>query len=109
MPAPTTSAYQIGISWDQGAYDGSSPVVDYQVSIKEEQNTYFSIAQSGIPVTQEDFTITGLTPGQSYTIVVQARNVVNFSAYSAEITILAAQVPDEPTNLVNVPSQTSAV
>jgi hypothetical protein len=55
-------------------------------------------------VTQEDFTITGLTPGQRYTIVVQARNVVNFSAYSEELTVLAAQVPDEPTNLVNVPS-----
>lgn len=24
-----TSAYQIGVKWDDGAYDGASPVIDY--------------------------------------------------------------------------------
>lgn len=30
-----TSAYQIGITWTQGAYNGGSDVVDYEVSFKE--------------------------------------------------------------------------
>lgn len=44
----------------------------------------------------------------TYTFVVQARNVINFSEYSTPIDILAAQIPDEPTDLVNVPTVTSA-
>jgi hypothetical protein len=30
-----TTAYQIGISWSEGAYNGGSPVLDYQVSFAE--------------------------------------------------------------------------
>lgn len=44
----------------------------------------------------------------TYEFVVQARNVINFSAYSSPINILAAQIPDEPTDLVNVPEMTLA-
>jgi hypothetical protein len=87
VPAITT-AYQIGLSWDAGVYDGSSPVVDYQVSYKAEGVATYSIYQSGITTTS--LTATGLTAGVIYTFVVQARNVINFSEYSLSIDELAA-------------------
>lgn len=34
VPAITT-AYQIGLTWDEGAYNGGSPVIDYEVSYTE--------------------------------------------------------------------------
>lgn len=29
VPAPTTTAYQIGLDWDEGVYNGAAPVFDY--------------------------------------------------------------------------------
>lgn len=72
-----TTAYQIGLEWTEGAYNGASPVIDYQVSYKAEGETDYSIYMSGITTT--DLTVTSLTPGVIYTFVVQARNVINFS------------------------------
>jgi len=40
--------------------------------------------------------VTGLTQGTTYKFVVKSRNIVDFSTYSAEISILAAQVPAQP-------------
>jgi len=31
-----TNAYRIGLSWQDGAYNGGSPIIDYQVSFAEE-------------------------------------------------------------------------
>jgi hypothetical protein len=46
-----------------------------------------------------------VTPGTTYKFKVQARNSVGLSKYSAEISILAAQVPNQPntpvTSIVN--------
>lgn len=49
-----------------------------------------------------------LTPGQTYKFVVKSRNIVGLSEYSASVNIIAAQIPDQPTDLVDVPAQTSA-
>lgn len=51
-------------------------------------------------------TVTGLTSGTTYTFVIEARNVIDYSVYSDEISILAAQIPDPPTDLVDVPTIT---
>jgi len=40
--------------------------------------------------------VTGLTQGTTYKFVVKSRNIVDFSTYSTEISILAAQVPAQP-------------
>ena len=53
-------------------------------------------------------TITGLTPGTTYTFSVQSRNVVGLSGQSASINVLAAQIPDPPTDLINVAASTSS-
>jgi hypothetical protein len=44
----------------------------------------------------EQYTVTGLTAGVTYKFKVQARNTEGFSAYSAEVEILAAQAPSAP-------------
>ena len=107
MYQPTvTTAYQIGISWTAGAYNGGSQVLDYVVSFKEQSAVSYTIFQSGL--TQTSVTVTSLTPGTTYRFVVQARNIVGLSVYSAHVDILAAQVPDAPTSLRNQPQVTTA-
>jgi hypothetical protein len=34
-----TTAYQIGLDWSEGTYNGGSPVIDYRVTYKEEFDT----------------------------------------------------------------------
>ena len=86
--ASITTAYQIGLTWIPGAYDGASPVLDYRVNYKSELDQTYTIYADG--VTTIPYTVTGLTPGVIYTFKVEARNIVNFSEYSAEVSILAA-------------------
>ena len=66
----------------------------------------YTVFSSGVLTTTE--TVTGLTPGVTYRFVVQARNVVTFSEYSAHVDVLAAQIPDAPTDLSNVPAETTS-
>lgn len=49
-----------------------------------------------------------LTPGETYTFKVTARNTVGDSLYSQELSILAAKLPDAPINLSNVPGITTS-
>jgi hypothetical protein len=35
-----TSAYQIGVKWEDAAYDGSSVVIDYRLSYAEISNEF---------------------------------------------------------------------
>lgn len=105
VPSETT-AYQVSLTWEEGAYNGASPVIDYQVSFTEVSANSLQVFSSGLLVTAE--TVTGLTPGLTYRFAVQARNVVSLSEYSATIDVLAAQIPDAPTDLSNVAEQTSA-
>jgi hypothetical protein len=67
-------------------------------------STTYSLVGSGTTDTQ--LTVTGLTPATTYNFVVKARNVVGYSALSDSIAVLAAQKPDAPTSLANVPTIT---
>lgn len=53
-------------------------------------------------------TITGLTPGTYYDIVVSARNLIGSSLDSSKLTVLAAQIPDAPINLANDAANTNS-
>ena len=44
----------------------------------------------------------------TYTFYVNARNIIGFSINSNVATILAAQIPDQPTSLTNLPLVTRA-
>ena len=63
-----TTAYQIGLKWDDGSYDGASPVIDYQVSYAEASSSTFTIFASNILEKSE--IVTGLTAGVTYKFVV---------------------------------------
>ncbi len=63
MPAITT-AYQIGLSWTEGAYNGGSPVLDYQVEYKVSTESSYTVYASGYA--SNSITITNLTPGITY-------------------------------------------
>jgi len=43
-----TTAYQIGLTWTEGAYNGGSPVLDYKVSYKSVSDTGYTIFASNI-------------------------------------------------------------
>jgi hypothetical protein len=101
-----TTGYQIGLLWEDGAYDGASPVIDYRVNIAQVSDGIYSVYADG--VTENPLTITGLTPGVRYEFKVESRNIVNYSALSTSVSILAAQIPDAPTGLSDVPVVTLA-
>lgn len=104
VPAQTT-ATQIGLSWSDGAYNGGSAVIDYEVSYAEAPSGSFSVFTT---VTTQSATVTGLTAGTSYKFYVKSRNIVDQSLQSTEVTILAAQKPDAPTLLANDVGVTNA-
>lgn len=100
-----TTAYQVGLSWNDGVYDGGSPILDYLISYRLSTDTgdYTIFATDWIP---RQGTVTGLTAGLTYTFVVQSRNVIGHSDYSTSINVFAVQVPDAPTGLSDVPEVT---
>lgn len=78
-------------------------MLDYQVSYAVNGEAYTIFASNIIEQTE---IVTGLTPGVTYSFLVQARNIVGLSANSAAVVELAAQVPDQPTQLQDVPEVT---
>lgn len=69
------------MTWSQGAYNGGSPVIDYRISYKS-AGTYTTLATG---VTTTFYTATALTPDTVYTFKIEARNLVDYSAYSSEV------------------------
>lgn len=101
-----TTAYQIGLTWDQGVYNGGSAVIDYRLSYKESTSNSFTYYATDLTNTQ--LTVVGLTPGILYDFKLESRNVKGYSPESGEIRILAAQIPDQPEQLANDPTNTNA-
>ena len=90
--AITTSGV-IGLTWSPGAYNGGSPVIDYQISYFTGTNSY-TILASG--VSTATYTVTSLTADTIYTFKIEARNLVGLSAFSSEVSIRASAIPDNP-------------
>lgn len=87
VPALTTG-YQVGLDWEEGPYNGASPVIDYRVQYKPVGDSTYQIFASG--VVASDIIVTGLTPSVTYSFYVEARNIINFSVPSTVVEILAA-------------------
>ena len=83
-----TTAYKIGLTWDDGVYNGGTSILDYQVLYTTIEDNLFTLYQKNI--TSLPFTVEGLSPGTTYKFIVQSRNILNWSPYSAEVTIKAA-------------------
>jgi hypothetical protein len=60
--AAITDATNIGLVWTEGASDGGRPVLDYTVWYDQATNSYIMLET----VTENTYTATGLTPGNSY-------------------------------------------
>jgi len=101
-----TNAYQVGLNWQDGTYNGASIVLDYRVSFKPVADGDYIVFASGI-ITRS-ITVSGLNPGVYYSFYVESRNIIGYSSHSDPITVLAAQIPDPATSLANVPSITTA-
>ena len=68
----------------------------YRVSMFDPAKGSYDILQSNIPVGTTTFTATGLSAGSTYKFKVQSENDYDFSDYSNEVVILAAQKPSAP-------------
>lgn len=66
--ASVTNAYQVRITWSNGAYNGANSIIDYQVSFKVLGDADYQIFSTDQTTREE--TITGLTPGVQYQFVV---------------------------------------
>jgi hypothetical protein len=91
--ALVTRAGKIGLSWQQGAYDGGSPIIDYRISMKKSPAEYSVLASNVIPTS---YSAENLVADGVYTFKIEARNLLGFSGFSEEIQIIAAAVPDQP-------------
>lgn len=83
------------MTWNAGASNGGSVILDYRISIAE-LGGIFSVVDS---TADSSYLITGLTPGTTYEFKVEARNQYDYSTYSDTLTLLAAYIPDVPTDL----------
>lgn len=88
-----TSDSVIGFSWNEGASNGDSPVLDYRITYDQSTGNYITLAE-GVTATSYTTTIP-LLKGQTYNFKVEARNTVGYSLHSEILSILVAQVPDQ--------------
>lgn len=84
---------QITVTWTDGASNGGQPIDYYRVSHDQSTGTYIEATAS---VTTKSYTITGLTPGNTYNIKVEAHNAIGFSVASQPFAIIAATSPSTP-------------
>lgn len=92
-----TTATQIGLVWEDGAFDGGKPVLDYKLYWDRGEGLaypVYEVLQQGI--TSQSYIATGLTTGLVYSFKLQAHNEEGYSSFSSAVQILAAQVPDAP-------------
>lgn len=94
VPATTTGT-QIGLTWSPGSSPGGTPVIDFTLAYDQGYGlgTFITFA-SGITATS--YTAIGLTTGYTYQFKTLARNSIGQSEYSSTVSILAAQIPDQP-------------
>lgn len=82
----------INLVWSDGANSGGVPIIDYRVNLALGGES--SIVASGI--TDQAYTITGLTLGVTYELTVEARNSIGYSSPSQILTVHHALVPLKP-------------
>ena len=83
----------MGIVWEPGYSNGGLAVEDYRISWDQGTGSW-EVRQSGI--SQKSYTSASVTMGTVYSFRVEARNAYGYSAYSAEVSVLAAAVPSTP-------------
>lgn len=88
-----TNKDQIAITWYEGANTAGTPVIDYRVwYTTAEDNSYQVLVSNQV---DPSYTAAPLVTGTTYLFKVQARNSEGYGAFSNEVSILAAQAPDQ--------------
>lgn len=77
-------------SWQNGASNGGSDIIDYRVYMAAGEDSYILIKTGH---TSTSFFIDTLTPGIVYGFKVKSRNAYGLSLDSEELLILCATVP----------------
>lgn len=81
----------LGLSWQQGVFNGGDTILDYRVSMADESGVYAYIVEN-LAATQ--YVATGLQYGTTYSFKVESRNSYGYSTYSSVFSILCAIEPD---------------
>jgi hypothetical protein len=81
----TSDKSQVSLSWLKPS-DGGSAIIDYTLTVDA----------ASFQITEEQYLLTGLTGGSSYTISLVANNKYGSSLSSEPLIYLAAQEPEQP-------------
>ena len=81
------------LSWSLPPDDGGSPITEYIIDISTPDERWNSGAVAG---TDRTYTLTGLTNGETYIILVAAKNESGLGAWSAPITVSPRWYADAP-------------
>ncbi|CAL9697291.1 unnamed protein product [Knipowitschia caucasica] len=99
----------ITLKWAKPNYDGGSTITGYVVEKKDLPDGRWMKANF-TNVTETEFTITELTGGQSYEFKVTAKNAAGaLSAPSESITIMAQDVIEVPTAIIDPKLKSTAI
>lgn len=85
------TATSLSFTWVEGAANGGSLVLDYQVSYKLASDTNYSLLASGILSTS--YTAVSLMSGLAYNFRVRARNAFGLSVDSVTLSLNAGFKP----------------
>lgn len=88
------SGTTISLAWIDGVKNGGAPVIDFTISYNSDGTSNYDPLVTGLLV--KSFTASALTPGVTYTFVVQSRNSFGISVNSAPFQTLCAWVPFTP-------------
>lgn len=103
-----TASGVVGLIWNDGSYDGGSPVIDYRISYKLSTESNYIIIATGNPF--KSYTVGSLIPDSVYSFIVESRNTIGYSPTSVPILVRAAAKPDQPaTPTTTVVSNTAVV
>lgn len=83
----------LGLVWDEAPFIGGTPVLDYQISIAEQGQSFTILASN---LVDPNYTAIDLTFGLFYEFKVQSRNEYGYSDDSDTLTLLCAFKPDPP-------------
>ncbi len=101
--APTPFSTSVGtktasLKWAAPVDNGGQVITDYVVSISRDSGTSWAVLESAVSI-KRTFAITGLTPGATYPVRIQAKNRIGNSA-PLELTITTLPVvASAPLNL----------